>query len=303
MALQLLTAMNCITKTTTAEKWKTAANIIGVSLHHSSKTFTINAAFAKSSALWVSLLTPCTDTLPPCSIWQDVLEHPGCYFLLSNSFCFLNNASISFSPYIDLCDCFIHLLPICTEYWFHITIVTSSQQTPYWPQGPCVSLLYLLHLMDSMVTVHCSITQAVTWRQSQVLLFLFSLHIKLAQKPRGISALRSHLIHKLNATANSTICMSLYSNMGGVTFSSTPAWCSCRCIFLLGNNIIPIALLYHLQCFFSTIFLLISYITSVYLIKLVISFASIWHQCSLRYHLLLKSDLIRKRQIKPLFAD
>lgn len=103
--------------------------------------FTINAAFAKSSAQWVSPLTPYTDTSPHCAIWQEVLEHPGCYFFLSNHF-----SSIVFSPRIDP--------PIVTEYGLDNTAVTSSQQTPYWPQGPCVtSVPYLLCLMDTTVTV------------------------------------------------------------------------------------------------------------------------------------------------------
>lgn len=226
---------------------------------------------------------------PPRAIWQDVLEHPDCYFLLSNSFFLTMLMSSFYLPLISLT-----VLSICYQH-AQSTDSTSLLLRPrsrhlIGLRGPGVSLCYLLHLMDSTVTVHCSITQAVTWRQSPVLLLLLSLHIKLAQKDQCSQI----------SPNPQTICTSLYANMGGVPFSSAHAWCSCRCIFLLGKIIL------HQQLYFITfltMFLFISYITSVYLIKLVISLASIWHQCSLREHLLLKSDLIRKRQIKLLFAD
>lgn len=100
-----------------------------------------------------------------------------------------------------------------TQYRFHITIVTAHPHSRHHiglrdPVSESALPVSFNGLSSDCTLYHGCITQAVTWWQSQVLLLLFSLHIKLAQKPRRTSALRSHLMH-ISATANPTTCMPL----------------------------------------------------------------------------------------------
>lgn len=109
----------------------------------------------------------------------------------------------------------------------------------------CHSLLYLLHLMDSMVTVHCSTAALVKLWPGDSLgccCLSFPCTSKLAQKPRGTDSLRSHLIHQVSATANPITW--LYRAMWEESFLPGVH----VDVFLLGNNIIPIS--FYCQCFF-----------------------------------------------------
>lgn len=141
---------------------------------------------------------------------------------------------------------------------------------------------------------HGGITHAVTCRQSQVLLLLFFLHIKLVPKPRGTNMLRFHLIHQQNATTNSTKCMPLQCNMGGFVLLIHSCLMFTQMYICVGKYY-PQQLYFILNIFFLTTFIFISYITSIHLIKLVISLVSIWYQCCLNYGLLFNSLIIIKK--------